>query len=96
VEVRRQCTGGGTSARKGDNGGTMEGRMRRVGGVGCFTGARVAFYRGKGEARARGVFNGQQGRRPSMPLITGKGNEEGGHCLMWEMKRRQSGVFPLQ
>jgi ribosomal protein S9 len=27
--------------------------------------------------------------------VTGRGNEEGGHHLMGEMKRRQCSVFPL-
>jgi hypothetical protein len=30
-----------------------------------------------------------------MPPVTRRGNEEGGHHLMGEMKRSQSGVFPF-
>jgi hypothetical protein len=30
-----------------------------------------------------------------MPSVIARGNEEGGRCLMGEMKRRQCGIFPF-
>jgi hypothetical protein len=30
-----------------------------------------------------------------MPPVTGRGNEEGGRCLMGETKRRQCSIFPI-
>jgi hypothetical protein len=60
TRLGRLHTYGGALAQKGDGVGIVEGRRRRVGGVGCFTRVGAAFYRGEDEARGRGVFNGRR------------------------------------
>jgi hypothetical protein len=57
MTVRRRCTGGGASTRNGDGTGTIEGRRRRLGGVGCYIGVRAALFIGAGgEARGQGFM----------------------------------------
>jgi hypothetical protein len=58
--AKRWRTGSGASAQNDVSTGVVEGRRRTVGGVGCFTGVRAAFYTGRGEARGQGAFNGRR------------------------------------
>jgi hypothetical protein len=82
----RWRTDGGVLALNGDGAGAVEDRRRRVGGVGSFTKARLPFV---GRRRSEGPGCLQWPAMKEAFNATGywEGNEEGGHCLMGEMKR---------
>jgi hypothetical protein len=58
--VERRLTGGGASAQKGDDEGTLRAKRRSVGGVGVFTEGRAAFYRTEARRGRPSAFNGRR------------------------------------
>jgi hypothetical protein len=58
--TRRWRTGGGTSAQKGGDVGTVRAKRRSIGGVGVFTEGGAAFYRAEVRWGRSGAFNGRR------------------------------------
>jgi hypothetical protein len=58
--VGRRLTGGGASARKGDDEGALRAKRRSVGGVGVFTEGRAAFYIVEVRRGRPSAFNGRR------------------------------------
>jgi hypothetical protein len=80
----RQCIGGGASAQNGDDTDAVEGRRRRVGGVGCFVEVGVSFYWGRWRGAGSGWLQWPV-MKEAFNAAGYWGNEEGGHRLMGKM-----------